>query len=166
MDNSLTNTKIYFDCIRPDDYTSMNDRPQKYELGTGITYDEFGYNFTKPLLETRQFVDTSMLYDLLRNYDERADIRNQTMDWCDPPPEIFLPKVKPLTIEQISQKVLSELEAQSYKNEVANNATLTQLEILNIETSLDNNAILSELQSIRASIASINAHNVSAVDSK
>lgn len=181
MISLFENAKFYFDCIgcRPDDRSEID----------GFAYDEFGYNFTKSLLETRQYVDTSLLYNIFSNDDTGKKIYYLTKDWCDPTPDIFQPKS--LTNEQTSKQILSELQTLNNASAVANNAILAELEtqnnnsavaieairseleiltnaiaVANNASALVNNAILSELQNIRTSLASQSVHNVSTVDSE
>lgn len=83
ISSPTTNSKLYFDCIHP--ATSLSGRPQRYgQNRTNIEYDEFGYNFTKSLLETREYVDrnTSMVYARL---EDDTEIGRETKDWCEPP---------------------------------------------------------------------------------
>lgn len=137
--NRKSTTKIYFDCIDSNDDSSMSERSErKYyvERSTSIAYDQLSYNFTKPLLDTRQFVDNNrpmLLYD--------HSFRNSTEDWCEgnPEPELYVPVGSKVlkNANEISQSILSELQEIRLEMRAQNNAS---------------EAILLELQRIKASI--------------
>lgn len=127
-------TTIFFDCIHPDDPDPLiGNRPKKYDQNrSNIIYNEIGYNFVKPFLDTLEFADEnipSVLYTHTSGYIS-------TEDWCegDPKPKQYGTKIDS---GKIDQEILQELQSQ-------NNASAAAFR-----------AIVSELQSIKTSIAAI-----------
>lgn len=145
-------SKLYFDCIIPDDYTSISGRQDGRAKKYGakeedvnfiefLKNDEIYYNFTKTLLETRNYQKKPSY----KYYIKDVKISNRTEDWCydDVPPELYLPKAKSLTNEQLVEKLISESKRQYNASTFTNNAILSQLETLNVNV---NKVILSILQ--------------------
>lgn len=59
----LEGPKIYFDCMNTDGkMTSERTRKSVEESSYLVEYHEFGYNFTKPLLDIRDYVNEPFVF--------------------------------------------------------------------------------------------------------
>ncbi len=136
--------KIYFDCEQIATYI------QESVPGSGdesTICNEQCYNFTKTLIDTRNFVDEdtpSVFYE-----HEHAFGNVTTEDWCEgePLPPLYIPTIKEeeIHIGKINKEILTELRSQNAELQSKNSTIAAILENL-----------LLELRSIKALIAARN----------
>lgn len=171
VDVLFSGPKLYLDCLNHSvDHTMASDRPRKTDAyRSSVKYHQYGYNYTKHLLDTRKFVSEPFV-----TYEH--EFGNTTKDWCagDPKPKVFVTSKYDggdslhAVVDKSNEALLAELQGiRSQNNATAdiNAAVLSELQKITGKidaTANTNRALLLELQKISAQI-NVNADNKKAV---
>lgn len=135
---TLIGPKLYFDCIHSSQFNNvtLRERPRKTEESHLTVFNENGYNFSKVLLDTRNYIKDD---EPLVLYEHSFGI--STQDWCDGDlqPPLF---EKHSGVEDINNAVLSELqnivsELRSIKSLIDNGITTNYTKFSNTNDSND-----------------------------